>query len=126
MADKKKVLVVDDESALRRALSDSLKAENLYDVFDAGDGEEALEIVRKEHPDLVLLDISMPKMDGITMAKRMSDEKLLGAPTKVIFLTNSTEIDQIATAVEVGNADYLIKADWDMKDIIARIKQKLV
>ena len=86
--------------------------------------QAALEIVRKEHPNLVLLDIAMPKMDGIETARRMQAEKLLDA-TKVMFLTNSTDIMQIATAVEVGSSDYLIKADWDIKDILKRVLEKL-
>jgi DNA-binding response OmpR family regulator len=124
MADKKKILVVDDEDALRRALSDSLKAEGDFEVSEAPDGEAALEIIRKDQPDLVLLDISMPKMDGISVARRMSEGNMLGK-TKIIFLTNATDINQIATAVEAGSSDYLIKADWDMKDIIARIREKI-
>jgi CheY-like chemotaxis protein len=124
MADKKKILIVDDEVALRRALCDSLKVLGQFEIMEAGDGEAALEIVRKEHPNLVLLDIAMPKMDGIEVARRMQAEKLLET-TKVMFLTNSTDIMQIATAVEVGSSDYLIKADWDIKDILKRVLEKL-
>ncbi|MCK9352067.1 MAG: response regulator [Candidatus Paceibacterota bacterium] len=124
MADKKKILVVDDEVALRRALCDSLKSFEQFEIFDAGDGEAALEVIRRERPDLVLLDIAMPKMDGIEVARRMQAEKLLDG-TKVMFLTNSTDITQIATAVEVGSSDYLIKADWDIKDILRRVLEKI-
>lgn len=124
MADKKKILIVDDEVALRRALFDSLTALNEFDVLQAGDGEAALEVIRKEKPDLVLLDIAMPKMDGIEVARVMQEEKLLEG-TKIIFLTNSTDISQIATAVEVGSSDYLIKADWDINDILKRILEKV-
>lgn len=124
MAEKKKILIVDDEAALRRALSDSLIALGEFDILQAGDGEAALEIVRKEHPALILLDIAMPKMDGIEMARRMQSEKLLDT-TKIIFLTNSTDISQIATAMEVGSADYLIKADWDINDILKRVLEKV-
>jgi DNA-binding response OmpR family regulator len=124
MADKKKILIVDDEAALRRALCDSLKSLEQFDISEAGDGETALEIIRKEHPNLVLLDIAMPKMDGIEVARRMQEEKLMDN-TKVMFLTNSTDITQIATAVEVGSSDYLIKADWDIKDILRRVLEKL-
>jgi len=123
--DKKKILVADDEEALRRALVDSLKAENVFDVYEAADGEAALDIVRRESLDLVLLDISMPKMDGVTVAKRIAEEKLLGK-SKIVFLTNATDINQIAAAVEVTGADYLVKADWDMKDIIDRVKEKVL
>ena len=122
--DKKKILVVDDEVALRRALVDSLKAEGKFDLLEAGDGEAALDLIRKEHPDLVLLDIAMPKMDGMEVARKAQEEKLL-EKTKIIFLTNSTDISQIATAVEVGSSDYLIKADWDIKDILRRVLEKL-
>ncbi|MCX6739489.1 MAG: response regulator [Candidatus Parcubacteria bacterium] len=122
--DKKKILIVDDEVALRRALVDSLKTEGDFEIFEAGDGEVALEIIRKEQPNLVLLDIAMPKMDGMEMARRAQEEKLL-EKTKIIFLTNSTDITQIATAVEVGSSDYLIKADWDIKDIVGRVLEKL-
>ena len=122
--DKKKILVVDDEVALRRALVDSLKAEGKFELLEAGDGEAALDLIRKEHPDLVLLDIAMPKMDGMEVARKAQEEKLL-EKTKIIFLTNSTDISQIATAVEVGSSDYLIKADWDIKDILRRVLEKL-
>ncbi|MFA5830453.1 MAG: response regulator [Candidatus Paceibacterota bacterium] len=122
--DKKKILIVDDEVALRRALVDSLKVEGPFELFEAGDGEAALELIRKEQPDLVLLDIAMPKMDGMEVARKAQAEKLL-EKTKIIFLTNSTDISQIATAVEVGSSDYLIKADWDIKDILSRVLEKL-
>jgi len=122
--DKKKILVVDDEVALRRALLDALKEEGDFDLMEAGDGEVALEIIRKEHPDAVLLDIAMPKMDGIEVAQKAQAENLLGK-TKIIFLTNSTDVDQIATAVEFGSSDYLVKADWDIKDIIQHVMEKI-
>jgi len=122
--DKKKILIVDDEVSLRRALFDALKTEGNFDLLEAGDGEAALEIMRKERPDLVLLDIAMPKMDGMEVARKAQAENLL-EKTKIIFLTNSTDITQIATAVEVGSSDYLIKADWDMKDILSRVLEKL-
>ncbi len=122
--DKKKILVVDDEVALRRALLDSLKEEGDFDLMEAGDGEVALEIIRKEHPDLVLLDIAMPKMDGIEVVQKARAENLL-EKTKIIFLTNSADVNQIATAVEFGSSDYLVKADWDIKDIIQHVMEKI-
>lgn len=122
--DKKKILIVDDEAALRRALLDSLKEEGDFDLLEAGDGEVALEIIRKEHPDVVLLDIAMPKMDGIEVAQKAQAENLL-EKTKIIFLTNSADVNQIATAVEFGSSDYLVKADWDIKDIVQRVLEKI-
>lgn len=124
MNEKKKVLVVDDEIALRRALVDTLKAEDDLEVFGAADGEEAFLAVQKHHPDLMLLDIAMPKMDGLTVMKKLKTENALGN-TKVMFLTNSSELSQIATAMSSGAFDYLVKADWDLKDVVKKVKEKL-
>lgn len=124
MADKKKVLVVDDEASLRRALVDTLKGEENLEVLEAADGEEAFIAIQKHHPDLVLLDIVMPKMDGLTLIKKLKMEKILG-DTKIMFLTNSSEISQIADAMASGAFDYFVKADWDLKDVVARVKEQL-
>jgi CheY-like chemotaxis protein len=124
MNEKKKVLVVDDEIALRRALVDVLKSEDAFEVSEAVDGEEAFLAIKEHQPDLVLLDISMPKMDGLTVMQKLKTENALGK-TKVIFLTNSGDLTNIATAMSSGAFDYLVKADWDIKDVIARVKEKL-
>jgi two-component system response regulator MprA len=124
MNGKKKVLVVDDEAALRRALVGTLKGEEGFEIFEAADGEEAFLSIQKNHPDLVLLDIMMPKMDGLTVIKKLRAENILGS-TKIMFLTNSSELSQIATAMSSGAFDYLVKADWDMKDVVAKVKEKL-
>lgn len=124
MNEKKKILVVDDEISLRRVLVDTLKAEDAFDVLEAADGEEAFIAIQKNHPDLVLLDIAMPKMDGLTVIKKLRSENVLG-DTKVMFLTNSSDMAHVATAMSSGAFDYLIKADWDMKDVVAKVKEKL-
>lgn len=125
MNEKKKILVVDDEIALRRALVDTLKAEEEFELFEAADGEEAFISIQKNHPDIVLLDIAMPKMDGLTVIKKLKTENVLGK-TKIMFLTNSSELSQIATAMSSGAFDYLVKADWDLKDVVKKVKEKLV
>jgi CheY-like chemotaxis protein len=124
MNEKKKVLVVDDEAALRRALVDTLKVEEGIELFEAADGEEAFVSIKKNQPDLVLLDIAMPKMDGLTVIQKLKAENALGK-TKIMFLTNSSELSQIAAAMSSGAFDYLVKADWDMKDVVAKVKEKL-
>lgn len=124
MNEKKKILVVDDEVALRRALVDTLSAENEFEVLSAADGEEAFVSITKNHPDLVLLDIAMPKMDGLTVIQKLKTENSLGK-TKIMFLTNSSELSQIATAMSSGAFDYLVKADWDLKDVVKKVKEKL-
>ncbi len=124
MNEKKKVLVVDDEAALRRVLADTLKAEDEFEVLEAADGEAAFLSIKEHHPDLVLLDISMPKMDGLVVVQKLKEENALGN-TKIMFLTNSSDISQVASAMSSGTFDYLVKADWDMKDVIAKVKEKL-
>lgn len=124
MNEKKKVLVADDEFALRRVLVDTLKAEGDFEVFEAADGEEAFLSIKRNQPDLVLLDIMMPKMDGLTVIQKLKTENALGK-TKIMFLTNSSELSQIASAMASGAFDYMVKADWDMKDVVAKVKDKL-
>lgn len=124
MNEKKKILIVDDEAPLRRALVGAFRGEENFEVFEAADGEEAFSVVQKHHPDLLLLDIFMPKMDGLTVMKKLKAENLLGS-AKVMFLTNSTELSQIADVMSSGTFDYLVKADWDLRDVVAKVKEKL-
>lgn len=120
---QKKILIVDDERALRRALVDIFKTDGAFEVSEASDGEEAFLSIQKNRPDIILLDIAMPKMDGLTVMKKLKTENLLG-DTKVIFLTNSGELSHIATAMSSGAFDYLVKSDWDIKDVVAKVKEK--
>ncbi|MEO0479703.1 MAG: response regulator [Planctomycetota bacterium] len=81
----RKVLVVDDEPIICRSLSFALRKDR-YEVFEARDGEQALEVIRKERPDLVFLDVMMPKMTGFDVAEQVrQDESLAGM--KIILLT---------------------------------------
>jgi two-component system alkaline phosphatase synthesis response regulator PhoP len=119
----KKILVVEDDRVLRRVLVDNLKSENLI-VFDAEDGMDGLEKAKKEHPDLILLDIVMPRMDGIaTLEKLRQDE--WGKTAHVVMLTNLSETEKIAQVSEWGVTEYLIKADWDIASIVEKVKEKL-
>ncbi len=124
MSDKKKILVVDDEITLRSALVTTLSEDGSFEVLEASDGVMALESIRTNHPDLVLLDIAMPKMDGLTVATTMKAEGLT-TKTKIIFLTNTSELSQIATAMSSGALNYFIKADWDLKDVVKKVKEVL-
>jgi CheY-like chemotaxis protein len=129
MKESKIVLITEDETSLREALHEKLVNEGLI-VFDAKNGEEGLEIALREHPDLILADILMPKMDGITMLKRIREDEW-GRAVKFIILTNVTDIDEISTAVklaEINNHEsfeYLIKADIKMADVVDKVKGKL-
>ena len=119
----KTILIVEDDLMLSEALSFSLKEEN-FTVFEARDGEEGLSLARKITPDLILCDINMPKMDGLTMLSKIRATKW-GANLLVVMLTNYSDNQKISQALGHSVFDYLVKSDWDLAQIVAEIKKKL-
>jgi DNA-binding response OmpR family regulator len=120
---KKKILIVEDDLQLQEALTVKLAYEG-FETDIAHDGEEGLIKVRDFRPDLVLLDIVMPKMDGLEMFRRMRDTpdfRLL----PVILLTNLSSQESIASALEHGVTTYLVKTDWTLEEIVKRIRVTL-
>ena len=106
--EKKKILVVDDEENLR--LMAAFLIPLGYEVLFAHDGEEAIEAVRSYCPDLLLLDIMMPKMDGYEVARQLkADDKTKIIP--IIMVTALTEVESRVKALEVGADDFLKQAD---------------
>lgn len=120
---KKKVLIVDDEHAVRVALGDKLKSSG-FEVKSAGNGISGLEKAFSGHPDLIILDILMPKMDGIEMLKRLRQDSW-GKDVPVIILTNVSDYFQLEEALKIGITQFMVKAEWDLKDIVARVKEVL-
>lgn len=116
----KKVLIVDDDKDISNILKQSLVAEG-FSVISAQDGEEGLKMIEKEKPDLILLDIVMPKMDGVTMAKKLEEK---GIKLKIIFLTNLRGELPVAEGI-VEKTDYISKTDMHIDQIIAKVKEKL-
>jgi len=120
---KKTILVVEDEQGIQRVLCDKLREEG-FSVLEAKNGEEGLAIAKSSHPDLILLDILMPIMDGIEMLKRLRTDEW-GKGVQVILLTNLSEEEKVSNAMELGIFDYLVKADWSLLEVIKKIKEKL-
>ena len=123
MNKKKKILVVEDDNVLRHRLIDVLNDQG-FKTFEAADGEEGLALAQKEMPDLMLLDIVMPKMTGLSLLEKLrGDEKTknIGA----IFLTNLSDTQKIAEALEHKAFDYLIKSDWSLEDVVEKVKKQL-
>lgn len=119
----KKILIVEDDSFLLSALADSLIQAG-FKVIKARDGEEGLAAAFREHPDLILLDIIMPKMDGATMLKKLrQDKKCVAIP--VILLTNLSFGKEVEEAIKHGASDFLVKANWKIEDVIKKVKQRL-
>ncbi|OGI26051.1 MAG: hypothetical protein A3J76_05605 [Candidatus Moranbacteria bacterium RBG_13_45_13] len=123
MENKKTILIVEDEISMLNALRDKFTREG-FEVLEAKNGEEGLEIALRDHPDLILLDIVMPKMDGMTMLKRIRADAW-GKDVKVIILTNLSDNEKTAAALAQGSYDYLVKSDWKIEDVVAKVKERL-
>ncbi len=123
MGTDKKILIVEDDNKLSQMLTNMFSAEGV-NVMRAGNGEEGLAIATKEHPDVILLDIILPKMDGITMLKNLREDEW-GKNADVIMLTNLSTAEDVHKATEAGAYDYLIKSDWKMEDIVKKVKDRL-
>jgi len=119
----KKILIVEDEAPLRNAVSDILSFEG-FTVFQAKNGQEGLDISLKEHPDLILLDLMMPVMDGLTMLEKLRADDW-GKGASVILLTNINDPGKVAQATEAGSYDFLVKSDWNIEDVVKKIKTRL-
>jgi len=117
--DKQRILLVDDEASIRRILETRLKMVG-YDVYTAADGEEAIAAFNKYNPDLVVLDVMMPKMDGygVTREIRRTSE------VPIIILTALGDVSERITGLELGADDYVIKP-FSPKELEARVKAVL-
>lgn len=117
--EQEKILVVDDEASIRRILETRLKMVG-YEVATAADGEEALELFSKFNPDLIILDVMMPKLDGygVTREIRRSSD------TPIIILTALGDVSERITGLELGADDYVIKP-FSPKELEARVKAVL-
>ncbi len=125
--DKKRILIVEDEESLRNILADKLKEED-FDVDTAQDGKRGLDKALKDHPDLMLIDVMMPIMDGVEMIKNLQKDSW-GKNAKMMLLTNMSDPIKMAeiTSELDGNLtvfDYLVKSDWDLDSIVKKIKDK--
>jgi adenylate cyclase len=117
-----RILVVDDSETNRDILVTRLGMHG-YELLQAGDGEEAIEIAHKSQPDLILLDVMMPKLDGIEATKRLKvDESLPFTP--IILVTAKADSKDVVTGLEAGADEYLTKP-VDQTSLVARVKSML-
>jgi len=117
---KKLVLVVEDEPAMVRLLSDNLTYEG-YDVLSARDGEEAVRMALDTRPDLIILDIMLPKLDGLSVCRQLREKRL---DSRIIMLTaRNLEQDKI-TGLKIGADDYMTKP-FSVAELLARIEATL-
>ena len=119
----KKILVVEDDKALSMLLVSQLTNEG-FAVSEENNGVDGFETALKDHPDLILLDIILPGMDGLTFLKKLREDAW-GEKASVIIMSNLDDSEKVSEAMKRGVLDYFIKTDWKLEDVIAKIKQKL-
>jgi len=119
----KKILVVEDDRVLSNLIRDELNTAG-FETMAAVNGKEGLESALKNRPDLILVDIMMPVMDGMQMTTELRKDAW-GKNVDVIVLTNLSDDKNIADFLEKGAYDYLVKSNWTIDDVVKRIKEKL-
>jgi CheY-like chemotaxis protein len=116
----KRVLVVDDMAIFREPLQLALRAAG-YDVATAADGAQAIAAISNRRPDVVVLDMNMPGMNGVSFLRRLRGAPSL-ASIPVLVLTANADVEQIKAAMELGVAGYLHKSQFSFRSLIARIE----
>ena len=119
----KKILLVEDEVTLLEFLSKKLSQEG-YKVTVAEDGEDALKKMREDKPDLILLDIIMPKKDGFDVLEEMNKKKEF-KKIPVIIVSNSGQPVELERAKKLGIKDWLIKTEFDPQEVISKVKKQI-
>lgn len=117
------ILLIEDESALQKTFGEILKQEG-YEMVSALDGEIGLRMAKVKKPDLILLDLVLPKMHGFEVLKALKEDK----ETKnipVIVSTNLEGIEDVERAIELGATTYLVKAQYSLEEVVAKIKKAL-
>ena len=116
----RKILFVEDEPNLQKTLSKILEEEN-YQVIHALDGEIGLSMAKKEKPDLILLDLILPKKAGFEVLQELKNEpETMEIP--VIVLTNLESPDDVEKALELGAKTYLIKSNYNLEEILQKVE----
>lgn len=120
---KKTILIVEDEATLHQALAEYLTSEG-FETMSAMDGEEAIEMAVSKKPNLILLDIILPKKDGYEVLEALKrKEETKNIPT--ILLTNLESPEDIQKAFDKGATTYLVKSDYKLGDVTKKIKEIL-
>lgn len=118
-----KILFIEDESALQKTMSEVLRQEG-FEVFSAYDGKTGLETAQKENPDLILLDLILPKMEGFEVLEHLkSNEDTKKIP--VIVLTNLEGVGDVDRALSMGATTYLVKANYELEEVVRKIRESL-
>lgn len=119
-----KILIVEDEELLAKVLKEKFEKEG-FQVFVAGDGEAVVPSAGKNSPDLILLDLILPKKSGFeVLAELKADPELKLIP--VIVLSNLGQDEEIKSALSLGAVDYLVKTQHPINEVVEKVRQQLV
>ena len=118
-----RILLAEDDRFLRKAAEATLRQRG-FSVLTAADGEEALRVARSDAPDLILLDLIMPKMQGFEVLRILKEDPRL-APIPVIVLSNLGQERDVRQAMEAGAAAYYVKAGLTLQDLVKRVEEAL-
>ncbi len=120
---KKRILVIEDDRSLQSALTEMVGQAG-YEVSSALDGEEGLQKAIEIKPDLILLDIILPKKDGYEVLQQVKkNEQTKDIP--VLILTNLEEVDNVRKALDLGATTFMVKSDFSLKDVMTKIEEAL-
>lgn len=119
----KKILIVEDDKFLRELIIRKLSEEE-FDVIEAIDGEDGIKKIKEEKPDLVLLDLILPGIDGFEVLSKMKEDSSLGS-IPVVILSNLGQREDVERGMKLGAVDYLVKAHFTPGEIIEKVKSVL-
>jgi len=119
----KKILIVEDDKSLQQLLGDMLESEG-FEVVQAYNGEDGSNLAKSENPDIMLLDLRLPKKDGFEVLRELKANTATSSIPVIIF-TNLETPENINRAIEAGATNYIVKSNYDLEDILKKIKQIL-
>ena len=119
----KKVLIVEDEAPTALALGDKFEAAG-YTVLQAADGKEGLHTALAEHPDLMLVDLRLPKMSGLDLIRELRKDAW-GADVKIMILTNVSDVESVDEAMRQNTFHYIVKGDTTMQSVLEKAESLL-
>ena len=123
MANNKKILIIEDEELILKALSEGFERRG-FEVSKAADGKKGLELIENEKPDLILLDLLLPIMNGQEVLEKMKEKGLL-KKIPVIILTNMSDGATLKKCIKMGAREYIIKVNFSFEDMERIIKEVL-
>lgn len=118
----KKVLLIEDEEALVKSLQIAL--EDRYEVLVALNGKEGFAKAQKEQPDLIILDIMLPDINGLDVLRQLQEDKKT-EEIEVIVATNLGDQETISKILAAGGKEYIVKSDWKMEDIVKKVTKTI-